>query len=108
MASLGAVAPAYGQGPGQDENHFRCYIVSQQAPQPAQTITLEDQFTTAPEQVTVGEPVMVCPPSAKTIGDDVFPIEDEDRHYTLSTAPSEASPRTALVADQFGTDARWR
>jgi hypothetical protein len=104
LAVTGGSAPA--QGPT-DEQHFRCYIVSQQTPQPAQTITLEDQFTTAPEQVMVGEPVMFCPPTEKTIGDEVFPIEDEEEHYTLYTAPSEAAPRDVLVTDQFGTEVRW-
>jgi hypothetical protein len=103
LAVTGGSAPA--QGPT-DEQHFRCYIVSQQTPQPAQTITLEDQFTTAPEQVMVGEPVMFCPPTEKTIGDEVFPIEDEEEHYTLYTAPSEAAPRDVLVTDQFGTEVR--
>ena len=52
-----------------DQNHFRCYIVSQQTPQPPVAITLDDQFTTAAEPVTVGEPVMICPPTEKTVGD---------------------------------------
>ena len=108
VASLGTVAPAYGQGQGQDENHFRCYIVSQQTPQPAATVTLEDQFTDGPETVTVGEPVFFCPPTAKTVGDETFPIEDEDEHYTFYTAPSEAAPRNVFVTNQFADDAPWR
>jgi hypothetical protein len=104
---LFAGAPAPAQPPS-NENHFRCYIVSQQTPQPAQTITLEDQFTTEPEAVMVGEPVMFCAPTAKTVGTEVSPIEDEEEHYTLYTAPSEASPRNVLVTDQFGTDAPWQ
>lgn len=103
MASLGAVAPAYGQGPGQDENHFRCYIVSQQTPQPAATVTLEDQFTDGPETVTVGEPVWFCPPTAKTVGGEEFPIEDEQEHYTFYTAPSEAAPRNVFVTTRSAT-----
>jgi hypothetical protein len=90
------------------ENHFRCYIVSQQTPQPAATITLEDQFTTAPQTVSVGEPVMFCAPTAKSVGGVLFPIEDEEEHYTLYTAPGVASPRTIFVTDQFGEGVRWR
>jgi hypothetical protein len=105
LVVAGGSAPA--QRPPSNENHFRCYIVSQQTPQPAETITLEDQFTTAPEQVTVGEPVMFCAPTEKTHGQDVFPIEDEEEHYTLYNAPSEASPRDVLVTDQFAEDAPW-
>jgi hypothetical protein len=104
---LVAGAPAPAQPPSK-ENHFRCYIVSQQTPQPAQTITLDDQFTTGPVTVTVGEPVMFCAPTAKTVGTEVSPIEDEQEHYTLYTAPGVASPRTALVTDQFGTDVPWQ
>jgi hypothetical protein len=91
-----------------DQNHFRCYIVSQQTPQPPVAITLDDQFTTAAEPVTVGEPVMICPPTEKTVGDEVFPIDDEQEHYTLYTAPSEASPRNVFVTNQFATEAPWR
>ena len=92
-----------------DENHFRCYIVSQQTPQPAATITLEDQFNEdAPQTVSVGEPVMICAPTAKTVEGEEFPIEDEEEHYTLYTAPGVASPRSVLVTDQFGTDAPWQ
>jgi hypothetical protein len=102
---LGA-GSASGQRP--EENHFRCYIISQQTPQPAATVTLEDQFTTAPEMVMVGEPVFFCPPTEKTIGGQEFPIEDEEEHYTFYTAPSEASPRNVFVTDQFGADVPWR
>jgi hypothetical protein len=104
---LVAGAPAPAQPPS-NENHFRCYIVSQQTPQPAQTVTLDDQFTNGPVTVTVGEPVMFCAPTAKTVGTEVFPIEDEQEHYTLYNAPGVASPRTALVTDQFGTEVPWQ
>jgi hypothetical protein len=100
-------APVPAQQP-QDENHFRCYIVSQQTPQPAVTITLDDQFTDGPVTTTVGEPVMFCAPTAKTVGTEEFPIEEEEQHYTLYTAPGVAEPRTVMVTDQFGTDAAWQ
>jgi len=94
--------------PPTNENHFRCYIISQQTPQAAPTITLDDQFTTAPQPVEVGEPLMFCPPTAKTHGQQVFEIEDENEHYTLYPAPGPASPQTVLITDQFGTDVPWR
>jgi hypothetical protein len=56
----------------------------------------------------VGEPVMICTPTAKTVGTEVFPIEDEQEHYTLYTAPGVASPSDVLVTDQFDTDALWQ
>ena len=82
-----AAGPASAQG-RTDENHFRCYIVSRQTPQPAEAVTLEDQFTTDPVPVMVGEPVMICPPTAKTVGEETFPIEDEQEHYVVYTAPA--------------------
>jgi len=107
VAMVLVAAPVSAQPPS-DENHFRCYIVSQQMPQPAAMITLDDQFTDGPEATMVGEPVMFCPPSEKTIGEAIFPIEDEQEHYTLYTAPGQAEPRTVLITDQFGTDVPWR
>lgn len=110
IAQIGAMtliaAPVSAQPPS-DENHFTCYIVSQQTPQPAAMITLDDQFTEGPEATMVGEPVMFCPPTAKTVGEETFAIDDEEEHYTLYTAPDEAEPRTVLITDQFGTDVPW-
>jgi hypothetical protein len=99
-----------GRAPAQppSENHFRCYIVSQQTPQPAAAITLDDQFTTEPQDVTVGEPVMFCPPTEKTVDEEVFEIEDEEEHYTLYPAPGVAEPQTVFVSDQFGTEVPWK
>jgi hypothetical protein len=101
------VAPGQG-GPGVDQNHFRCYIISQQTPQPAEAITLDDQFTEEPISTFAGEPIMFCPPTEKTVGDEVFPIEDEEEHYALYNAPGPAVPRTVLVSDQFGTNVPWQ
>ena len=108
VAVMVLVAAPVSAQPPSDENHFRCYIVSQQTPQPAAAITLDDQFTDGPEATMVGEPVMICPPTAKTVGEETFPIEDEQEHYTLYTAPGEAEPRTVLVTDQFGTEVPWQ
>ncbi len=92
-----------------DQNHFRCYIISSQTPQPAESITLQDQFNVdAPQSVLVGEPLMFCPPTEKTVGGVTFPIEDEEEHYALYPAPGTAVPRTVLVTDQFGTDVPWQ
>jgi hypothetical protein len=100
---------ALGQGRRVAQNHFRCYIISSQTPQAAQSITLEDQFNVGtPQSVLVGEPVMFCPPTEKTRGEEVFPIENEEEHYALYPAPGTASPRTVLVTDQFGTDVPWQ
>jgi hypothetical protein len=71
-------------------------------------VTLEDQFATDPVPVMVGEPVMICPPTAKTVGEETFSIEDEQEHYVLYTAPAEAEPGNVFVTNQFGEDVSWR
>jgi hypothetical protein len=103
-----AGAPAPAQPPSKEKNHFRCYIVSQQEPQRAAAITLQDQFNETPQATMVGEPVMFCPPTEKTVGGVTTSIDDEEEHYTLYTAPGEANPRTVLITDQFGTDVPWQ
>ncbi|HEX9287191.1 MAG TPA: hypothetical protein VF999_08000 [Thermoanaerobaculia bacterium] len=100
---------ALGQGRRVAQNHFRCYIISSQTPQPAESITLEDQFNVGtPVSTLVGEPVMFCPPTEKTVGEQTFPIEEEEEHYALYPAPALASPRNVLVTDQFGTNVLWQ
>ena len=92
-----------------DENHFRCYIISSQTPQAAQLITLDDQFTEGPVSTLVGEPVMICPPTEKKIGEEVVgPIEDEEEHYALYPAEGPALPQTVWVTNQFGAGVPWQ
>jgi hypothetical protein len=100
-------APAPAQPPSR-ENHFRCYVISQQTPQPAVAVTLEDQFMTEPVPTTVGEPVLFCVPTEKTVGEEVFPIENEEEHFTLYNAPATATPQDVFVTDQFGTAVPWK
>jgi hypothetical protein len=102
------VAPGQTAAQPPSENHFRCYVVSQQTPQPAVAITLDDQFTAEPQPTMVGEPVMICAPTEKVVGEETFEIEDEEEHFTLYNAPSEAEPREVFVTDQFGTDVPWQ
>jgi hypothetical protein len=106
IGSAPATAPAQ---PPSKENHYRCYIVSKQTPQPAAAITLDDQFTAEPVATMVGEPVMICAPTEKSIvGGATFPIEEEEQHFVLYNAPAPAEPRTVFVTDQFGTDVEWQ
>jgi hypothetical protein len=72
-------------------------VVSQQTPQPPAAITLEDQFTSAPVSVTVGEPVWFCPPTARGRAGALH----------VYTAPGPATPRDVLISDQFAFDAPW-
>jgi hypothetical protein len=84
------------------ENHFRCYIVSEQTPQPATTVTLTDQFL-EDVTLTVDEPLQFCAPTAKTVGEETFEIQEEEEHLTMYVAPQELTPHlTVSTEDQFG------
>ena len=48
----------------QRETHFRCYTVSQQTPQPAESVTLSDQFI-AEATVTIDEPLKFLHPNVE-------------------------------------------
>jgi hypothetical protein len=80
------------------ETHFRCYIVSQQTPQPATTVTLTDQFL---KDVTldVDEPLQFCAPTSK----DGLPIEEPEEHLTMYGAAANLTPHLIVkTMDQFG------
>jgi len=80
------------------ETHFRCYIVSEQTPGPARTVTLEDQFM-GPQTLTVDEPLQFCAPTSK----DGLPIEEPEEHLTMYGAAVELTPHLRVFTeDQFG------
>jgi hypothetical protein len=80
------------------ETHFRCYIVSQQTPQPAQVVTLSDQFL-QDVTLTVDEPLQFCAPTSK----NGLPIERPEEHLTMYGAAHELTPHLRVFTqDQFG------
>jgi hypothetical protein len=83
-----------------EETHFRCYIVSEQTPEPAETVTLSDQFI--PEAtLTVDEPLQFCAPTSKN-GEPLGRREQEE-HLTMYVAPQELAPHLRVFTqDQFG------
>jgi hypothetical protein len=82
----------------EEEIHFRCYIVSQQTPEPAETVTLRDQFISE-ATLTVDEPLQFCAPTSKNGADILEPEE----HLTMYDAPQELTPHlTVSTEDQFG------
>jgi hypothetical protein len=107
LVLLVAGAPAPAQPPA-NEIHFRCYIVSQQTPQAAATITLEDQFRTEPETVTVGEPVNGLRADYEDGRRGDVRARGEEGHFVLYNAPGVATPRSVLVTDRFGTEVEWQ
>jgi hypothetical protein len=79
------------------ETHFRCYIVSEQTPAPARTVTLSDQFMEG--TLSVDEPLQFCPPTSK----NGLPIEEPEEHLTMYAAPHELEPDLMVsTEDQFG------
>jgi hypothetical protein len=80
------------------ETHFRCYIVSEQTPEPAKTVTLRDQFIDE-ATLTVDEPLQFCAPTSKNGAEILKPEE----HLTMYAAPQELTPHlTVFTEDQFG------
>jgi hypothetical protein len=98
LVSIGISSAQAGRVNFEKETHFRCYIVSQQTPEPAETVTLSDQFLDA--TLTVDEPLQFCAPTSK----NGLPIEKPEEHLTMYGAPHELSPHLKVsTEDQFGT-----
>src|SRR6266508_3429385 len=97
-ADHAAVPSAQARVPFERETHFRCYIVSQQTPQAAETVTLSDQFLRN-VTLTVDEPLQFCAPTSK----NGLPIEEPEEHLTMYGAAVELTPHlTVFTEDQFG------
>jgi hypothetical protein len=80
------------------ETHFRCYTISTQTPQPAQTVTLSDQFLQN-VTLTVDEPLQFCAPTSK----NGLPILAPEEHLTMYGAAHELTPHLRVFTeDQFG------
>jgi hypothetical protein len=93
-----AVSTAQARVNFERETNFRCYIVSQQTPQPAETVTLSDQFIDE-ATLTVDEPLQFCAPTSKNGAEILEPEE----HLTMYGAPQELTPHlTVFTEDQFG------
>jgi hypothetical protein len=81
-----------------EETHFRCYIVSQQTPQPATAVTLTDQFL-ASVPLEVDEPLLFCPPVSK----NGLEIEEPEEHLTIYAAAANLAQHLIVeTEDQFG------
>jgi hypothetical protein len=95
---LAAAPPASARVDVEAETHFRCYIVSEQTPQPAQTVTLSDQFLSN-VTLSVDEPLQFCAPTSKNGAE----IEEPEEHLTMYAAPAPLTPHpTVWTQDQFG------
>src|SRR5919106_6169956 len=102
LAAFGFVLlaqPAQAQRPVdfEEETHFRCYTISNQTPEPATTVSLDDQFLEA--TLSVDEPELFCPPTSK----DGLEIEEPEGHLTTYNAPWPLEPDLSVsTEDQFG------
>ncbi len=75
-----------------------CYTISKQTPQPAQTVTLSDEFLQN-VTLTVDEPLQFCAPTSK----NGLPILRPEEHLTMYGAAHELSPHLRVFTqDQFG------
>jgi hypothetical protein len=82
----------------EEETHFRCYTISNQTPEPANLVTLDDQFL-PPTFLSVDEPELFCPPTSK----NGLPIEEPEEHLTTYGAASPLEPDLSVrTEDQFG------
>jgi hypothetical protein len=80
------------------ETHFRCYTISNQTPEPANLVTLDDQFL-PPTMLSVDEPELFCAPTSK----NGLPIEEPEEHLTTYAAPHPLEPDLNVrTEDQFG------
>jgi hypothetical protein len=72
--------------------------VSNQTPEPANTVTLDDQFL-PPTALTVDEPLQFCAPTSK----NGLPIEEPEEHLTMYGAAWPLEPDLSVsTEDQFG------
>jgi hypothetical protein len=100
-----AVPTAIAQGPKPsvdffEETHFRCYIVSQQTPQPATPVTLSDQFL-QDVSLEVDEPLQFCAPVGKN--EPLVNIDKPEEHLTMYAAAANLTPHLIVdTQDQFG------
>jgi len=74
-------------GRGGGNPHFRCYIISQQTPRPATSVTLKDQFL-EDVTLTIDEPLQFCAPTSK----NGLEIEEPEEHLTMYGAAANLSP----------------
>lgn len=87
-------------------DHFACYAVRGQ--KGGRTVSLVDQFDQADgrvEQVAVGEPVTLCAPVAKTVGDLTVRPGDLTAHLVCYSIKDRGfKPRRVTVRNQFGRE----
>ena len=84
-------------------DHYLCYEVISGPPVGLDGVILTDQFHQ--ENVTVGDPMLLCNPADKIVPEDGLPIYDRENHLACyDIAPHEPLPFTIHVVanDQFG------
>jgi hypothetical protein len=93
------------QPPGLD--HFTCYPVqyadATRFKHPT-NVKVQDQFTTAPVKVTIGEPVRLCLPTTKIVGHAVFKAANPKAHLLCFQVSKTPHPPFVYDENQFGTD----
>lgn len=81
--------------------HFWCYNTTSTPVN--ETVSLQDQFHTAPINVVVGQPKYLCNPVRKRHNDKVFAIPDPDAHLMMyQIGVAQAVAHKVQVKNQFG------
>jgi hypothetical protein len=84
-------------------DHYLCYEAISGPPVGLDGVILMDQFQL--QQVTVGDPMLLCNPADKIVPEDGLPIYDRENHLACyDISPHEPLPFTIHVVanDQFG------
>ena len=85
-----------------DGDHYQCYMINKARPIAGESIQIEDQF--GKSEVLLGQPVMLCNPSAKTHKGERFEIEDERRHLVCYdyVKQGRVESHELVIETQFG------
>lgn len=75
--------------------HFQCYDVKPAEKSKSVEITIQDQF--GRDKVVLGQPVMLCNPSAKTHGKKNYSIQNKERHLVCYSILKQSSPKSLKV-----------
>ncbi|WP_417221940.1 hypothetical protein [Amphritea sp.] len=75
--------------------HFQCYDVKPAEKSKPVEITIQDQF--GRDKVVLGQPVMLCNPSAKIHGKKSYRIQNKERHLVCYHIIKQRSPKSLKV-----------
>lgn len=84
-----------------DVSHFKGYRILRSNEFKPRTVTLKDQFDTAPVRFKVEAPMFFCVPVEKKAGDKAWPVVNPEDHLVIYPVPIRQYPGKRPVWDQF-------